>query len=638
MKILLVEDEQATAELLCATLTEHRYAVDLAGDGQLGLELLMQWDYDLILLDVLIPKLDGLSLCRQLRSLGNWTPILMLTAQNSHEDVITGLDAGADDYVIKPFNHNEILARIRALLRRGNSATATVLSWGSLCLDPTLMQVTYKQQEISFRPKEYTLLELFLRHPQRIFSRNAIIERLWSVDRSPTDAAVTTLIKDLRSRLKAAGITEEVIETVHGLGYRLKAAPTVEKSSHVQGSKGEKRSQIHERVLVSTGAVEERFRLSLEQRVRVLEETEAALQTQQINPEQQERTRVEAHKLVGGLGTFGYPKGSKIARSIENLLKNNSLLEKRQATRFSQLLADLKREIALPPTPSTQEISSNSLVLAIGGDAAFTKILHREAARWGLKLEVVSASTVLHRLTQTIPEVILLALDSDGADRLTLLAALKADYPSIPIVILSGQDSLEERVAVARLGVEQYLSQPVTSAQVFEVLIQVLPPLQTVEPTDTKVMIVDDDPVILDTLGQMLRSQGFEVICLAEPEQFWTMLTTTHPAVLLLDLEMPTYNGLELCRVVRQDARYSQIPILVVTAHTDHESMRRAFAVGANDVLGKPVVEAELVTRIISRIKPLCQPGCSTTELHLHSSCKTNPRGRGQYNETHPAD
>jgi DNA-binding response OmpR family regulator/HPt (histidine-containing phosphotransfer) domain-containing protein len=478
------------------------------------------------------------------------------------------------------------------------------------------MKVTYKQQEIIFRPKEYTLLELFLRHRERIFSRNAIIDRLWSSDQLPSEAAVTTLIKDLRSRLKAAGINQKVIETVHGLGYRLKAAPTVENSIEVQESKGVHDTQTHERVFVSEDAVEERFRLSLEQRIRVLEDIEVALETHQLSPEQRSQGREEAHKLVGGLGTFGYGKGSEIARLIEHLLKNNSLLEQGQTTRFSQLLADLKALIALPPTLLTEEFSSNSLVLAVGRDAAFTNKLQQEAPRWGLRMEVRrDHSTVLHRLTQSTPEVILLVLDGDGADNpLALLQALKVDYPAIPIVILSGQDSLDERVAVARLGVEQYLSQPVTSNQVFEALIQILPSLPTIERLETKVMIVDDDPVMLDTLAQMLRSQGFEVICLAQPDQFWALLTTTDPTALLLDLEMPTYNGLELCRVVRQDPRYSQLPILVVTAHTDPESMRRAFAVGANDVLGKPVVEAELVTRIISRIKPLCP----AAELHLN--------------------
>lgn len=401
MKILLVEDDRAIADTLCRTLTAHRYTVDLASDGQLAYSLLRQWDYDLILLDVLIPKLDGISLCRQLRSHGNCTRIVMLTAQNSDEDVITGLDAGADDYIIKPFNRDRLLARIRALFRRGDRATATVLSWGDLCLDPKLIQVTHKQEEITLRPKEYALLELFLRHPQRIFSRNAIIDLLWSSDRSPTDAAVTTLIKDLRIRLKTAGITEEAIETIHGLGYRLKAAPTEEKSAQVRLSKGEEETQPEEKVLVSLNAVEERFRLSLEPRIRVLEEAEVALQTNQLSPEQQDCAREEAHKLVGGLGMFGYATGAKTARSLEHLLKNHSLQKEPQGTRFSQLLADLKQEIALPPTPLTQE-SSNSLVLAIALDAAFTKIRPQEAPKWGLKLEVVSdLSIVQHRLAQS---------------------------------------------------------------------------------------------------------------------------------------------------------------------------------------------------------------------------------------------
>ncbi len=148
------------------------------------------------------------------------------------------------------------------------------------------MQVTYKQQEITFRPKEYALLQLFLQHPQRIFSRNTIIDQLWSIDQSPTEAAVTTLIKDLRRRLKAAGITEEVIETVHGLGYRLTTAPTVEKSSsptslgksRLPGCESE--SKIGELPKVSEDSLVERFRVSLKQRLRVLEEMEVALHHQ----------------------------------------------------------------------------------------------------------------------------------------------------------------------------------------------------------------------------------------------------------------------------------------------------------------------------------------------------------------------
>ena len=204
-----------------------RYTVEQAADGVIARELAAMWNYDLIMLDINIPRLDGISLCRQLREQGASTPILMLTAQAGDEDVITGLDAGADDYVTKPFEVSQVLARVRALLRRGaRASTIPSLVWGQLCLDPTLAQVTYDGQVVSLTPKEYSLLELFLRHPQRVFSRSTILDHLWTIDDSPTEGAVTNLVKDLRNRLKRSGVVEHVIQTVYGLGYRLRDMPS----------------------------------------------------------------------------------------------------------------------------------------------------------------------------------------------------------------------------------------------------------------------------------------------------------------------------------------------------------------------------------------------------------------------------
>ena len=226
MKILLVEDDQSLGEMLSLSLTSNHYTVDLAADGEVGLELACLWKYDLVILDLHLPKLDGLSVCRQLRSKGLVVPILILTSQNSNQEVATGLDAGADDYLVKPFNLDELLARIRALLRRGNTETTSpVLVWGNLCLDPSIAQVTYLDRIVAARPKEYVLLELLLRCPHQIFSRDAIIDRLWTADDCPTKHAVTNLIKDLRHRLNDAGMTEELIETVYGIGYRVKVPP-----------------------------------------------------------------------------------------------------------------------------------------------------------------------------------------------------------------------------------------------------------------------------------------------------------------------------------------------------------------------------------------------------------------------------
>lgn len=353
MKVLLIEDDQQTSELLSATLSAHRYAVDAIADGSEGLDLATQWSYDLILLDLLLPTLSGIEVCRRLRAQNCQTPILMLTTKASNEDIIAGLDAGADDYVAKSCDSSQLLARVRALMRRsGSNSAAPLLTWESLCLNPASAHVTYNQTPIALRPKEYNLLELFLRHPQRIFSRSAIIDRLWAMEEAPVEGSVTNLIKDLRHRLKSGGVETDLIETVYGLGYRLKAAPNagrkteradVEKSDRIDPianeNKGDEQSQ---RGIAAIQQIADRFRTSLEQRMSVLEAAARSLQAGYLSLQQQQAARIEAHKLAGGLGTFGYIKAAAIAQTIECLLE----AEVSQESQLSQLLEQLKRSIA----------------------------------------------------------------------------------------------------------------------------------------------------------------------------------------------------------------------------------------------------------------------------------------------------
>lgn len=222
MRILVVEDDVQIADLLTEALTNRQYMVDTAHDGAMGWQWLEALEYDLILLDVTLPKLSGIELCQRLRDRKITTPVLMLTARDTVSDKIVGLDAGADAYLVKPFDLEELMAQIRALLRRGSSTLSSKVCWGQLCLDPSTYDVTYADRSLSLTPKEYALLELLVTNGRKVLSRPGIIERLWSLDESPTEEAVKTHIRTLRHKLRMAGTPDDLIETVHGLGYRMK--------------------------------------------------------------------------------------------------------------------------------------------------------------------------------------------------------------------------------------------------------------------------------------------------------------------------------------------------------------------------------------------------------------------------------
>lgn len=222
MRMLLVEDDVPLAEALAEALIDQRYVVDVVNDGEAAWQQVKALAYDLILLDMMLPKLDGVGLCQRLRSHGYGIPILMLTARDTTTDKVAGLDAGADDYVVKPIDLQELFARIRALLRRGNSPSSPILEWGSLHLDPSTYEVTYEEQPLHLTPKEYNLLELLLRNGRRVLSRSVIIEHLWSLEDPPEEDTVKAHIKSLRQKLKAVGAPNDLIETVHSVGYRLK--------------------------------------------------------------------------------------------------------------------------------------------------------------------------------------------------------------------------------------------------------------------------------------------------------------------------------------------------------------------------------------------------------------------------------
>ena len=221
MRILLVEDDIRLAETLAEALSDRLYTVDIAINGESAWDYAKALDYDLLLLDVMLPDLDGISLCQQLRSHGYQMPILTLTARDTVSDKIAALDAGADDYIVKPIDLGELFARIRALLRRGSAFLPPILKWGDLYLDPSTYEVSYADNTLHLTPREYSLLELLMRNSRRVLSRRAIIGHIWPLEAVPEEDTVKVHIRGLRQKLKATGAPEDFIETIHSMGYRL---------------------------------------------------------------------------------------------------------------------------------------------------------------------------------------------------------------------------------------------------------------------------------------------------------------------------------------------------------------------------------------------------------------------------------
>lgn len=359
MRILLVEDDELLAEKLTQALIQQHYLVDHASDGQAGWDLAESLDYDLILLDWMLPERDGISVCKELRAKGDRTPILLLTAYDSFSQKVTGLDAGADDYVVKPYNLEELLARIRALFRRGEANLLPILEWGNLKLTPSSCEVFYEECSLPLTSKEYALLELFLRNPHRIFSQSALLDHLWSFDEPPSENAVRAHIKSLRRKLKDSG-AGDVLETVYGLGYRLRSPDPAQESQPEATPTETKPAQGKTPVLATTnGKLQnqpeiasdllptwQRVQSQYLTRVAILAEAAQLLSGNGILSDDLHQKAIrEAHTLIGSLGSFELNQAAEIARSIEQLLQLEQQLDPLQVKQLAEHVVSLRQAI-----------------------------------------------------------------------------------------------------------------------------------------------------------------------------------------------------------------------------------------------------------------------------------------------------
>jgi diguanylate cyclase (GGDEF)-like protein len=596
MRILLVEDNEPLAELLTEALTAQNYAVDVATDGQAGWEFAQALDYDLIILDIMLPKLDGIGLCRKLRSRGRQALILMLTAKGTSDDKILGLDAGADDYIVKPIPFPELAARVRALLRRNQTAPSPSLEWGHLQLNPSTCEVTYSGCLLHLTPKEYALLEVFLRSPQRVYSRSALLDQLWTYEDTPGEDTVKAHIKGLRQRLKAVG-APDLIETVYGLGYRLNQAYSkVTPPASPPAAIGPSAAVLRDRVAQAWATKQPIFLA----RLAILTQAAQAKTSIAKQADYDRAAQLEAHKLAGSLGTFGLAAGSQVALEIETLLQTRPMLTAAQRQTLQHLVQTLQQLIEAPIV--ADPVACPPQILIIDDDAELTALLQAEAPLRGMRAVIApDPQTARAMLPQVSPNIVLLDLTfADAAeDGFSLLAELAQQQPDLPVIMFTGSQAFTDRIAAARHQGRGWLQKPTTPNQIFATISQIL---QQTQPVAARILVVDDDPAMLDILQAVLPDWGLQVTALAHPHQFWATLEATQPDLVMLDVNMPDITGLELCQTLRQDVRWHGLPVIFLTANQDATVAQQIFAAGADDCCYKPIVASELAMRLLNRL------------------------------------
>ena len=594
MRILVVDDDEILVDVLKRSLSSQRHVVDIAEDGQMGWEYVQTGEYELVLLDVNMPGLDGVSLCEKMRSEGYVTPILLMTAKNASQDRILGLDAGADDYLTKPLDLGELNARVRALSRRGEVATTTVLDVNGLILDPSSCEVTYQQQPIKLTAKEYSLLEIFLRNRGRVFSRAQILDKIWTFDDPPLEESVKAHIKGLRKKLKKAGVVNW-IENVYGIGYRLnpqvaESEPADNNSTSIEQEFDRKMEQMWLK-----------YQDKMSERMKVLQESIFAIERANLSPQLQHNAERAAHKLAGVLGMFSRDAGTDIAREIETLLQDNPVLDTQQQEKFIALVRDLDSLLALDNT-LTQETITNANLLLISADVQLAQELQQLSSTQGMGWHQVDDLTQAVAWSNSNPcyaTIIDTETVTNQQECLRLISKLNVGNVTTPTVVLSNTDSLNNRLAAIRAGASSFLVKPQTPSQIWQITSKLI---EQNHQAIASILIVDDDVVFLDTLRSLLQPWGIKVSTLESPSRFWSILQATQPDLVILDVEMPEINGIELCQALRSAPDWQELPVLFLTARQDAQTIQQIFEIGGDDYISKPIVGAELIARINNRL------------------------------------
>lgn len=691
MRVLLIEDDTTTRKAIEELLHAYNYIVDVAENGVLGWEMAKRLDYDLILLDIVLPELNGITLCRRLRQHQQTVPIIFLTSCSTLSDKLEGLNAGADDYIMKSSDPQELLARIQASLRRGFYNPEFVLRWGNLVLDPKTRSVTYNQQALSFSRKEFQILGLLMRHPNWVLSRQAIIDQVWGVGEDPpSESTVKSHIKAIRRKFKAL-TDDSIIETVYGQGYRLNATmahtaapatptaldgeaaiaqtslqpsapdhPNQSAASLSQPALTDQAQSIHAsadsqshqtrpapQTSILSAAQRQQLQANLDQlwhqakqtawqRLNTIEQLLYFLQTGLPNQELLDQMMYIAHKLAGSLGTFGQIEASQTAYQLERLVQSaaatlfplnsdpSDFAQNTAAHHISpnpepdldlvaaaqQLIQSIRTDLdrdrsldavvqSLPPLP--HQSSQKPCLLIIDADVDLVQPIVNAAPDWSMRAAIApDLNTAEAAILQHQADIILLHISchQEKLNGLQFLRHLYDQANSIPVVVYSSELNKADRLQAIRSGAVAFVPRPAVPEKVLSIVQQHLP---HPEP-NFHVLAVDDDEQQLMMLQTYMENEGLQFTGLGQPERLLETLQANQPDLVLLDVLMPKISGIELCQILRSDAEYRTLPIMMLTHYDDLSTRQRAVWVGADAVLSKHDPISATLSRIQARL------------------------------------
>jgi diguanylate cyclase (GGDEF)-like protein len=349
-----------------------------------------------------------------------------------------------------------------------------------------------------------------------------------------------------------------------------------------------------------------RFMSVVWDRVAILEQAGTALLERKLTVELRRSAGREAHKLAGLLGTIGFAAGSRYAREIEEMLTGEELLAESHGLRLSELIVALRLDLEKTPPTTTAALGASNdqfSLLIVDNDSELVERIEAEAAarNWYVQ-SVADFSSARNIIFSDAPDVVLLDphLSGDTSQGLALLEEVSSRSASIPVIVLTSKDTFTDRVEVARKGGRGFLPKSSPCRQIVEAASQLA---SRVRAENARILAVDDDPAILAFLRSLLEPRGLRVGTLEDPLQFWDQLEIFAPDLLLLDVDMPCLSGIELCRVVRNDPRWAEMPVLFLTRHDDPATVDRVFGAGADDFVPKPIVGPELLTRVSNRLE-----------------------------------